>query len=118
MTAEQVPTLFAEMIVSISSAPWVFLLLVNLLLLVLGCFMPSAPVIIMLTPILLPTAVIMGIDPIHFGVVMVLNLMIGLITPPVGLCLFVVADVAEIPLTPSRAGGGRRSSCRFSSSSR
>jgi tripartite ATP-independent transporter DctM subunit len=99
MTAEQVPIKFAEAIVAVSSAPWVFLLLVNVLLLVLGCFMPSAPVIIMLTPILLPAAVIMGIDPIHFGVVIVLNLMIGLITPPVGLCLFVVADVAEIPLT-------------------
>lgn len=98
LTAEQVPIHLAEAIVSVSAQPWVFLMLVNALLLVLGCFMPSAPVIIMLSPILLPTAVVMGIDPIHFGVVMVLNLMIGLITPPVGLCLFVVADVAELPL--------------------
>ncbi len=98
MTAEQVPVRFAEFIIGISDAPWVFLLLVNVLLFVLGCFMPSAPVIIMLTPILLPTAVMLGVHPIHLGVVMVLNLMIGLITPPVGLCLFVVADVAELPL--------------------
>ena len=98
LTAEQVPIHLAEAIVGFSSSPWVFLLLINILFLVLGCFMPSAPVIIMLSPILLPTAVVMGIDPIHFGVVMVLNLMIGLITPPVGLCLFVVADIAELPL--------------------
>ena len=98
LTAEQVPIHLAEAIVGVSASPWVFLALVNVLLLVLGCFMPSAPVIIMLSPILLPTAVVMGIDPIHFGVVMVLNLMIGLITPPVGLCLFVVADIAELPL--------------------
>jgi TRAP-type C4-dicarboxylate transport system permease large subunit len=73
-------------------------------LLALGCFMASAPVIIMLTPIILPVAMAMDINPIHLGVVMVLNLMIGLITPPVGLCLFAVSEVAGIsPLRLLRA---------------
>ncbi|MEZ5590633.1 MAG: TRAP transporter large permease [Gammaproteobacteria bacterium] len=98
LTAEQVPIKLAEMIVAYSASPWVLLLLINLLLFALGCFMAAAPVIIMLTPILLPVTSLMGIDPMHLGVVMVLNLMIGLITPPVGLCLFVVADVAELPV--------------------
>ena len=60
--------------------------------------MASHPVIIMLTPILVPTATAMGIDPIHLGVIMVLNLMIGLITPPVGLCLYVVAEIVDLPV--------------------
>ena len=93
LTAEQVPIKLAEFIIGFSTSPWVLLLLVNLLLFVLGCFMAAAPVIIMLTPILLPVATLVGVDPIHLGVVMVLNLMVGLITPPVGLCLFVVADI-------------------------
>ena len=99
LTAEQVPIHLAESIIGFSAEPWVFLLLVNLILFGLGCFMASAPVIIMLAPVLLPSATLLGIDPLHLGVVMVLNLMIGLITPPVGLCLFVVADVAKLPVT-------------------
>lgn len=96
LTMEQVPLHLAAAILDISPNPFVFLLLLNAVLLVLGCFMAAAPVIIMVTPIILPTTTAMGFDPIHIGVVMVLNLMIGLITPPVGLCLFAVADVAGI----------------------
>jgi tripartite ATP-independent transporter DctM subunit len=104
LTMEQVPLHMAAYIVEWSPTPWVFLLLLNGVLLVLGCFMASAPVIIMLTPIILPAAVAMSIEPVHLGMVMVLNLMIGLITPPVGLCLFAVADVAGIsPLRLLRA---------------
>jgi tripartite ATP-independent transporter DctM subunit len=104
LTMERVPVHMAAFIVDWSPEPWVFLLLLNAALLILGCFMASAPVIIMLTPIILPAAVAMGVEPIHLGIVMVLNLMIGLITPPVGLCLFAVADVAGIsPLRLLRA---------------
>ncbi|WP_119165634.1 TRAP transporter large permease [Algihabitans albus] len=104
LTMGQVPLHFAAVILDLSPNPYVFLLFLNLLLLVLGCFMAAAPVIIMVTPIILPAAVAMGLDPIHLGVVMVLNLMIGLITPPVGLCLFAVAEVASIsPLRLIRA---------------
>jgi tripartite ATP-independent transporter DctM subunit len=96
LTMHQVPLNLAAAILDWSPDPKVFLLLLNLVLLVLGCFMAAAPVIIMVTPIILPATVAMGIDPVHLGVVMVLNLMIGLITPPVGLCLFAVAEVAEV----------------------
>jgi tripartite ATP-independent transporter DctM subunit len=96
LTMEQVPLRAAVMIVDWSPHPFVFLLLLNLVLLILGCFMPSAPILIMLTPIILPAAVAMGIDPVHLGIVMVFNLMLGLITPPVGLCIFAVAEVAGI----------------------
>ncbi len=96
LTMEQVPLHLAAAILDLSPNPFVFLLFLNVLLLVLGCFMAAAPVIIMVTPIILPATTAMGLDPIHVGVVMVLNLMIGLITPPVGLCLFAVAEVAEI----------------------
>jgi len=75
----------------------VFLFIVNLLLLVVGCIMESLAAINILTPILLPVAVSLGIDPVHFGLVMVLNLMIGLITPPVGMVLYAVQRVAGIP---------------------
>ena len=96
LTMEQVPLHLAAAILDFSPNPFVFLLLLNAVLLLLGCFMAAAPVIIMVTPIILPATTAMGLDPIHVGVVMVLNLMIGLITPPVGLCLFAVADVAGI----------------------
>lgn len=99
LTLEQVPLHLAAAIVEVAPEPWMFLLLLNVLLLVLGCFMASAPVIIMLVPVLLPVAGIMDVHPIHLGVVMVLNLMIGLITPPVGVCLFAVSEVAEISPT-------------------
>ncbi len=104
LTVEQIPMRAAIFIVDLSPHPIVFLLLLNVVLLVIGCFMAAAPAIIMLVPIILPAATAMGIDPIHLGVVMVLNLMIGLITPPVGLCLFAVAEVANIsPLALFRA---------------
>lgn len=96
LTMHQVPMKLAVTILDWSPDPRVFLLLLNVILLVLGCFMAAAPVIIMVTPIILPATMAMGIDPVHLGVMMVLNLMIGLITPPVGLCLFAVAEVAEI----------------------
>ncbi|MCB2054675.1 MAG: TRAP transporter large permease [Geminicoccaceae bacterium] len=96
LTMEQVPLHMAAAILDLSPHPFVFLLFLNAALLVLGCFMAAAPVIIMVVPIILPATTAMGLDPIHVGVVMVLNLMIGLITPPVGLCLFAVAEVAAI----------------------
>lgn len=104
LTMEQVPLHLAAVILDLSPNPYVFLLFLNIILLLLGCFMAAAPVIIMVTPIILPATTAMGFDPIHIGVVMVLNLMIGLITPPVGLCLFAVAEVASIsPLRLIRA---------------
>ncbi len=80
-----------------SADPLVFLLLVNLLLLLVGCFMEAIAAMLILIPILVPVALALGIDPVQFGVVVVLNLMIGTLTPPVGIVLFVTARVAEVP---------------------
>lgn len=87
---------FGDLIVSISDNPLVFLLLVNLLLVFLGSFIEDGAVLMLMTPILVPIALSLGIDPVHFGVVMVLNLMIGVAIPPVGMALFVTAHVAGI----------------------
>jgi tripartite ATP-independent transporter DctM subunit len=86
----------AAWIRGISDNPLIFLLLVNLLLIFLGSFIEDGAVLILMTPILVPIAVSMGIDPVHFGVIMVLNLMIGVALPPVGMSLFVTAHVAGI----------------------
>ena len=97
LTSNRVPEQFAGMLLSISERPWVILLLINLILLLVGCFMETVAAITILVPVLLPVAVQMGIDPVHFGVIMVLNLMLGLLTPPVGMVLYVLARVAKIP---------------------
>lgn len=98
LSMRQVPLHMAEWMTRISPNTFVFLLLLNGILLVLGCFMAAQPIIIMLTPIILPAALIMGVDPMHLGVVMVFNLMMGLLTPPVGLSLYIVSDIAEVPV--------------------
>jgi tripartite ATP-independent transporter DctM subunit len=83
-------------IISVASDPVTFMILVNVFLLVVGCFMETIAAITILVPVLLPVALKLGIDPVHFGLVMVLNLMIGLLTPPVGMVLYVLARVAGI----------------------
>jgi len=67
------------------------------IVLVIGCFMETIPAITILTPVLLPVAVTLGIDPVHFGIILILNLMIGLLTPPVGMVLYVLSKVAHVP---------------------
>ncbi|GGK21100.1 TRAP transporter large permease [Salinarimonas ramus] len=89
---------FVDAIRAVSDDPLLVLLLINLLLLVLGALIESGAVLILMTPLLLPLATSMGVDPVHFGVIMVLNLMIGCATPPVGMSLFVTAHVAGIPV--------------------
>ncbi|MCX8117988.1 MAG: TRAP transporter large permease [Desulfobacterota bacterium] len=94
----QIPQAIAQLFLSITTDKWVLLLLINLFLLFVGTFMETTASLIILTPILLPLAVKVGIDPIHFGLVMVLNLVIGLITPPLGVCLFIACSIARITL--------------------
>lgn len=96
VTTEQIPHAAAAMIRAISNEPWAFLLMVNLVLLVTGLFLDVVAAMIMFVPILLPVAVGFGIDPLHFGLVIVLNLVIGLVTPPVGICLFVVSGIGHV----------------------
>jgi TRAP-type C4-dicarboxylate transport system permease large subunit len=83
-------------VLSVTSTPAGFLLLANLLMLFVGCFLEPTAAITILVPILLPIVRKLGIDPVHFGLVMVLNLMIGLLHPPMGLVLFVLARVAKL----------------------
>jgi tripartite ATP-independent transporter DctM subunit len=97
LTRERVPQMLSEALLSISNEPWVILLLINILLLVLGCFMEGLAIMLLTVPVLLPLVTTLGIDPVHFGVIVVMNLMIGLITPPFGMALFVVAKVGNIP---------------------
>ena len=88
LTANQVTERFATIFLSITENKYLLLLVINILLLIVGCFMETIASITILTPVLLPVAMKLGVDPIHFGVIMVLNLMIGLLTPPVGMVLF------------------------------
>ncbi|MDK8106354.1 SLC13 family permease, partial [Klebsiella pneumoniae] len=84
-----VPELINELITRVSDNKWVILFIINIILLIVGTFMDITPAILIFTPIFLPIAQHLGIDPIHFGIIMVFNLTIGLCTPPVGTILFV-----------------------------
>jgi len=88
----------AEFLTSVSDNPWVFMLLVNIILLILGCLIDATAIILVTVPVLLPIAVGLGIDPIYFGVVMIINLMIGLLTPPVGSVLYITSSVTGKPV--------------------
>ena len=79
-------------------SPLAFLLLVNVLLLILGCFLEGTTILLVIVPVLLPTAQALGIDLVHFGVMAVVNIMLGLITPPYGLLLFIMVKIADVPL--------------------
>lgn len=92
----QIPTILMNQVFLISRNPMIILLLINAFLLIIGCFMECNAAIMILTPILVPMCTAVGIDPVHLGLVMVLNLMIGLLTPPVGMCLFATSRVANI----------------------
>ena len=95
----EVPQLLYHAIYSISENPYVILLVINVGILIIGTFMEAAPVYPILVPILLPIIVSIGMSPIHFGVVMVVALSVGLITPPVGVCLFTACSVANVPIS-------------------
>ncbi|GLB61512.1 TRAP transporter large permease [Cytobacillus sp. NCCP-133] len=98
LTIEQIPNQIAEAMMSISSEPLIIMMLITLLLLIVGCFMDTIAAIIILTPILLPVALQIGYDPIHFGIIMIVNLAIGFITPPLGVNLFVGAGISGLSL--------------------
>ena len=97
LTANQVTEKFAALLLGISHNKFVVLMMINIILFIVGFFMETIAAITILTPVLLPTVVQLGVDPIHFGVIMVLNLMIGLLTPPVGMVLYVLSRVAKVP---------------------
>ncbi|MEO7245878.1 MAG: TRAP transporter large permease [Rubrivivax sp.] len=96
LTATGVTAQIAEWVLAVTKEPWLFLLMANLLMLFVGCFLEPTAAITILVPILLPICLKLGVDPVHFGLVMVLNLMIGLLHPPMGMVLFVLARVAKL----------------------
>jgi tripartite ATP-independent transporter DctM subunit len=98
MVSEQIPQMVADLILGISDNPIVVILLINLLLLFVGTFMETIAALVILFPVLLPVAASVGMDPVQFGVMMVLNLVIGLVTPPVGVCLFVASQIGKVSI--------------------
>ncbi len=98
ITAENIPASLSLWLKGYDLSPLAFLLLVNLILLVLGAVLEGSTIILVILPVLLPTATALGIDPVHFGVVAVLNIMIGLVTPPYGLLLFMMTKIADVSL--------------------
>ena len=103
ISVSRLPQEFGATLTRLTTNPLVYLLIVNVLLLVVGCFMEALAAMLVLIPILVPPAIALGIDPLQFGLVFVLNLMIGTITPPVGVVLYVTAKVADVPFE-NRAG--------------
>ncbi len=98
MTELRIPGAISNALLSITDNKYVLMLIINLLLLALGCFMDMAPLITIMTPILLPVVTSVGVDPVHFGVVMIFNLAVGLCTPPVGSALFVGCAIGKTPI--------------------
>jgi TRAP-type C4-dicarboxylate transport system permease large subunit len=96
LTVSNTAQLLSDLILGFTQNKWVFLILVNLLLLFIGCFLDTIAAITIVVPILLPIALKLGVDPIHFGLIMTLNLMIGLLHPPLGMVLFVLSRVAQL----------------------
>ena len=98
LSVEAVPQKLTEGLLSLSTNPYVLLLIVNMLLIVVGMFLDSTTAILVIAPILAKPLVAAGVDPVHLGMVVVFNLMIGLLTPPMGLALFLVADIAKVTM--------------------
>ena len=96
--AENIPAFMSTILTDIDIHPLLFLLLINILILVLGCFLDATTIILVIVPLFIPACKALGIDLVHFGVLVVVNSMIGLITPPYGILLFVINAVTGIPI--------------------
>ncbi len=99
MSWERIPHMVSQMLMNVTTSPTVMLLIINFLLLFLGMFMEGTPTLIILTPLLVPVVTALGIDPVHFGIVMVVNITIGGVTPPFGTVMFVVCSVLKLRIT-------------------
>lgn len=98
LTSERIPHMIAQFLIEQNMSWWAFLIAVNIILFIMGQFMEPSSVVMIMTPLLLPIAVSLGIDPIHFGIIMVVNMEIGMITPPIGLNLFVASSLTGLNL--------------------
>jgi C4-dicarboxylate transporter DctM subunit len=99
LTTEQVPQAMSAWIVDLGLPPWAFLIMLNVLLLVAGSFMEATSVVLIFAPIMFPIATALGIHPVHLGIIMTMNMEIGMVSPPVGLNLFVTSGIAKLPVT-------------------
>lgn len=98
LARERLPQGITQAILQMQLQPWMLLLVVNLLVLVLGMLLDTAAILVLVTPVVVPALVAVGIDPVHFGMVMIVNMMIGLLTPPMGMALFVVSNISGAPV--------------------
>jgi tripartite ATP-independent transporter DctM subunit len=98
VTVENIPNELRALLAGYELSPIAFLLMVNVILLLLGCLLEGTTILLIVVPVFIPTAQALGIDPVHFGIVAVVNIMIGLITPPYGLLLFIMTNIAGVPL--------------------
>jgi TRAP-type C4-dicarboxylate transport system permease large subunit len=97
LTVERVPMTVTVYMLSLTDNPMIILFLINMLLLGLGMFLNSSTILVLTIPIFKPMLMVLGIDPVHFGIIMTVNVMIGMLTPPLGVCLYIAADIAETP---------------------
>lgn len=98
LARERIPQEITQAVVSMNLSPWVLLLFLNFVLLLLGMILDTAGILILVTPVIVPAVVAVGVDPVHFGMVMIVNMMIGLVTPPVGMALFIVSNISGAPI--------------------
>jgi C4-dicarboxylate transporter DctM subunit len=98
LTTNGVPKAAVDTIADLDLQPWLVLLTINVFLLIVGCFIDTASAILVLTPLLLPMALAIGVDPIHFGIIVTVNLSIGTFTPPFGINIFVAQSIFDVPL--------------------
>lgn len=101
LTSQQIPQTITKSLLSVSKNPFIILILLNIFILFLGCFIDAVSILVLISPVALPLIKIAGIDPIYFGVLLVLNICIGALTPPVGTCLFVASGVGNVDLAKS-----------------
>ena len=97
VAVNQVPAKVAQWMLSVSADKWTILFLINVILLVAGCFMETTAILVISVPVIFPLAVKLGVDPVHFGLVMIINLLIGTCTPPFGIALFITMQIAQVP---------------------
>lgn len=98
MVVERIPGIFSGFLLQFSDSPVLLLLIVNILMLIVGMILDSTTATILIIPIIAPPVVAAGVDPVHLGIVIIFNLMIGLMTPSMGLSLFLISDVAKVPM--------------------
>ena len=104
ITGSGVPTALVDLAVSLDLSAWQFLLALNIIMLVMGMFLDAVAVLLIVTPIVLPVLGTLGIDPIHFGIVLIVNMEIAFLTPPIGLNLFVLSSISRAPLSEAVRG--------------